>query len=205
MLNQPVYDVTKKPPLSNSTVQRRIDEMAKNVGKSLCEYLKISKFALQLDESTLPGNESLLLSYVRSVKDGKPREELLFAKTLKMDTKGETIFQTLEDFLAQKKIILVEYFGCSYGWSPSHGWSVQRSHCLHKKKNPGIIAVHCVIHRQHLVAKNLSERLHKSLQLIITTRDGEQNKEQCFEFKQLCMDNEEDFNRLLLHTEVRWL
>lgn len=27
---------------------------------------------------------------------------------------------------------------------------------------PNVLAVHCVIHRRHLVAKNLSERLHKS-------------------------------------------
>lgn len=28
-----------------------------------------------------------------------------------------------------------------------------------KNKVPGVFFVHCVIHRQHLVAKNLSERL----------------------------------------------
>lgn len=31
-----------------------------------------------------------------------------------------------------------------------------------KNKIPGALAVHCVIYRQHLVARNLSERLHTS-------------------------------------------
>ena len=31
---------------------------------------------------------------------------------------------------------------------------------LMKKKIPGLIAVHCVIHRQHLVTHNLSAKLH---------------------------------------------
>ncbi|KAK4883805.1 hypothetical protein RN001_000076 [Aquatica leii] len=30
-----------------------------------------------------------------------------------------------------------------------------------------VLAIHCVIHRQHLVAKNLSVRFHESLQLVI--------------------------------------
>ena len=40
---------------------------------------------LQLDESTFPGNESLLLSYVRFVDEGKVVEELIFAKEVTTD------------------------------------------------------------------------------------------------------------------------
>lgn len=47
-------------------VQRRIDETAKNVEQSLCNYLQTCKFLIQLNEST---NEALLLSYF--IKDGK--------------------------------------------------------------------------------------------------------------------------------------
>ncbi|CDW59350.1 hypothetical protein TTRE_0000768201 [Trichuris trichiura] len=36
-----------------------------------------------------------------------------------------------------------------------------------KEKVPDLLAVHCVIHRQHLVAKRLSDRLHRSLQYVI--------------------------------------
>ena len=68
VLHKPGFDITKRNPLSNNSVQRRINEMAQCVENSLCDYLKISKFSLQLEESTLPGNEALLLAYVRFVK-----------------------------------------------------------------------------------------------------------------------------------------
>ncbi|KFD67345.1 hypothetical protein M514_20381 [Trichuris suis] len=58
-----------------------------------------------------------------------------------------------------------------------------------KEVVPDVLAVHCVLHREHLVAKRLSARLNSSLRL----------------FRQLCDENDEEFNRLLLHTEVRWL
>uniref|UniRef100_A0A5S6QVI8 HAT C-terminal dimerisation domain-containing protein n=1 Tax=Trichuris muris TaxID=70415 RepID=A0A5S6QVI8_TRIMR len=75
-----------------------------------------------------------------------------------------------------------------------------------KEKVPDLLAVHCVIHRQHLVAKRLSDRLHRSLQYVITAVNKIKSsamRERLF--SQLCEENDEDFNRLLLHTEVRWL
>jgi len=79
-------------------VQRRIDKMALSVEELLCEFLKATKFSIQLDESTLPGNEALLLAYERFVKEEKICQELLFAKNLMTDTKGESIYHTLEEF-----------------------------------------------------------------------------------------------------------
>jgi len=37
-----------------------------------------------------------------------------------------------------------------------------------KKAVPGVLAVHCVIQRQHQVAKKLSGRLYKSMRTVIT-------------------------------------
>jgi hypothetical protein len=75
-----------------------------------------------------------------------------------------------------------------------------------KKAVPNVVAVHCVIHRQHLVAKNFSDRLHCSQQYVITAvnkiRSNALNDRL---FRKLCDENDEDFNRLLLQTEVRWL
>uniref|UniRef100_A0A5S6Q689 DUF7596 domain-containing protein n=1 Tax=Trichuris muris TaxID=70415 RepID=A0A5S6Q689_TRIMR len=83
-----------KIPLSNNTVQRRIDEMANNVEDALCSSLRTTQFSLQIDESCLPGNEVLLLSYVRFIKDEKLVQELLFAKELVTDTKSNDICTT---------------------------------------------------------------------------------------------------------------
>lgn len=47
------------------------------------------EFALQLDESTLPGNQSLLLACVRFIKDELWAPELLLARQLRIDIKGE--------------------------------------------------------------------------------------------------------------------
>ena len=66
-------------PLSNNTVQRRIDEMAEDVEVQLCDDLRKNKFSLQLDESTLPSNDSLLLAYVRYIANETLKQELLFA------------------------------------------------------------------------------------------------------------------------------
>ena len=57
----------KSIPLSNDTAQRRIDEMSADVEHKLYNTLTNTEFSSQLDESTLPGNESLLLGYVRFV------------------------------------------------------------------------------------------------------------------------------------------
>jgi DNA-directed RNA polymerase subunit L len=60
VLHKPPSNIIKKIPLSNNTVQRQIDEMSEDVESSLTDFLKTAEFSLQLDESTLPNNESLL-------------------------------------------------------------------------------------------------------------------------------------------------
>ncbi|XP_055943491.1 zinc finger BED domain-containing protein 5-like [Argiope bruennichi] len=104
VLHKPPFDVLKRIPLSNNTVQRRIDEMSCDIESFLCNYLQTTHFSIQLDESTLPGNEALLLAYDRFVMDEEIHEELLFAKCLKSDTKGESIFNVLSDFFTEKSI-----------------------------------------------------------------------------------------------------
>lgn len=96
VLHKPAHDILKRIPLSNNTVQRRIDEMGRDVENILCKFLQTNRFSLQLDESTLPDNEALLLGYVRFIKDENMCQELLFATYLETDTRGESIFQAVE-------------------------------------------------------------------------------------------------------------
>ena len=71
---------------------------------------------------------------------------------------------------------------------------------------PGVLTVHCVIHRQNLVAKNISGRLHDLLNTVMRTVNT--IKARAFNsklFRQLCAENDEKFEQLQLHSEVRWL
>lgn len=206
VLHKPAADIIRKIPLSNNSVQRRIDEMAENIEESLCDHLRTSQFSIQLDESTLPTNEALLLSYVRFIKDEKICEELLFARNLETDTKGETIFNTLEKFCDEKEIPLKNIISVATDGAPAMTGCHKGFIAYLKNKIPGVLGVHCVIHRQHLVARNLSEKLFQSLQYVIKAVNKIRNSSLNDRlFHQLCVTNDEDFNRLLFHTEVRWL
>ena len=105
--------IMKAIPLSDNSVQRRVDEIAENIEETLCNNLAATEFSLQIDESTLPGNESLLLAYVRFVKEEKSVQELLFARQLKTDTKGESVFNVVENFFKEKNIPLSNILACA--------------------------------------------------------------------------------------------
>ena len=75
-----------------------------------------------------------------------------------------------------------------------------------KNAVPEVLAVHSVVHREHLVAKHLSDRLHNSLNIVIKVANKIKSsalKDRIF--LQICDTNETEFERLLLHTKVRWL
>lgn len=63
-----------------------------------------------------------------------------------------------------------------------------------------------VIYRQHLVAKNLSDRLHLSFEFVINSVNKiRSNALSTSLFAQVYDENDEDFQRLLLHTDWCWL
>ncbi|KFD56646.1 hypothetical protein M514_02322 [Trichuris suis] len=80
--------------------------MAMNVEEALCDFLRRTELSLQLDESAPPGNEALLLAYVRFIKDDQLTQEFLFARDLSTDAKGESIFRVVDHFFKQKVIPL---------------------------------------------------------------------------------------------------
>lgn len=73
-----------------------------------------------------------------------------------------------------------------------------------KQAIPNVFSV-CVIHRQHLVTKNLSECLHSSLDCHVIRAVNKIKK--CVKWEIICstLENDEDYNSLLFNTEVRWL
>lgn len=80
--------------------------MVKVIEVSLCELLLSTEFFLQVDESTLSGNEALLLAYFRILNEGKIIQEILFTRTLIADTKAESIFNTIKYHFIENNIPL---------------------------------------------------------------------------------------------------
>ncbi|XP_072378803.1 zinc finger MYM-type protein 6-like [Diabrotica undecimpunctata] len=147
--------VTDAVPLSNNTVSRRIDEMGANVEDVLCNKLKSKELTVQLDESTL--SDSI----------GEMAEEMLFVRSLTTDTKGFFIFEVIKRFFEEKEIPLLNMIACATDDAAAMTGRHWGFIAHLKQAVPGILCVHCVIHKENLAAKNLSGRLHDSLRLVI--------------------------------------
>ena len=179
--------------------------MSANVEHKLCNTLRNTEFSLQLDESTLPGNELLLRGYVCFVHNGVLCEELAIASSLDTDTRGETVFQEVKAYFETNAIPLTNV-ACATDGTPSMIGRYRGFNAFLKSKNPNVIICHCVIHGQHLVAKNISGRLKQCLKTVIkaVNKIKAHTLNTCL-FKQLCNKTDEAFEHLLLHTEVQWL
>ena len=150
-------------PLGDTTVKRRIDKMGTNIEDQLCEILRNTSFSLQLDETTTSYNNALSMAYVRYIADRNIMEELLFCKCLETDTKGQTIFQTWSDYLQNKSILFTNIKACATDGALALVGRYREFSSLLKEKNNHLFAVHCVLHRQHLVAKRSSPRLQQTV------------------------------------------
>ena len=115
-------------------MSRRIDEMAGDIEKQLIAHLQVKQFALQLDESTLRDNEAILLAYVRFNSDEGPKEEMLLARSLVTDTKGETIFNEVVTYFQENNIPLKNIIACATDGAPFDDRQIQRFYCTFKKK-----------------------------------------------------------------------
>ncbi|KRY24527.1 Zinc finger BED domain-containing protein 5, partial [Trichinella spiralis] len=91
-------------PLSNDTVARRIEDMAKWVEDQLISRVKGSKFfSLQLDESTDIQGLSQLIEFNRFVWNSQPHEDILFCEPIIQGT-SEEIFETLDAYVKSKEL-----------------------------------------------------------------------------------------------------
>ena len=146
VLQQSASSVLRAVPLSNDTVARRIDEMSSDVLKQFVDILSVTKHSLQIDESTLSNNESLLLGYVRFVHNMQAQEEMLFAISLPADTRATTVFNAVERFYEEKEIPMQNILQCATDGAAAMVGKHRGFIALMKKKIPGLVAVHCVIH-----------------------------------------------------------
>ena len=88
---------------------------------------------------------------------------MLFARPLVTDTKGESIYKVVENFFQEKEIPMNNIIACATDGAPAMVGRHRGFISYLKKAVSEVFAIHCVVHREHLVAKHLSGRLHNSL------------------------------------------
>uniref|UniRef100_A0A5S6R6E9 DUF4371 domain-containing protein n=1 Tax=Trichuris muris TaxID=70415 RepID=A0A5S6R6E9_TRIMR len=199
-------DTVQAIPLSNSTVCRRIEEMANDVEDQLVSLLQSKKFSLQIDETTLQDSDALLMAYVRLWNANTLMEEMLVARRIRSDTKGLTMFGEVGNYFNEKNIPFQNLIACATDGAASMVGRYRGFIAHLKAVLPSVFTIHCVIHREHLVSKKLGSQLNRSLSVVIQVVNYiKSHALQNRLFRQLCEENNEDFDTLLLHTEVRWL
>ena len=119
-MHQDPSKVLKTLPLSNTSVSRRIDEMAANVEDELAVILRNILFSIQLDESTTVDNNAILMAYGRYFdEDTILQEEMLFTSNLITNTKGLSIFTAVKSYLEKNDIPMHNIVACATDGAPS--------------------------------------------------------------------------------------
>ena len=147
--------------LSNNTVKRRIKEMSVDITDQVIAGVRDSKFgfALQLDESTDVTNCCQLLVYVRFTQNDAVKTELLLNHEVSTTSKGEDIFNCLDNFFKENKLDWGNLVGCTTDGAPSMPGRKSGFQAHVKAVSPRVISVHCFIHRFGLCTKVLPAKL----------------------------------------------
>ncbi|KRZ00159.1 Zinc finger BED domain-containing protein 5 [Trichinella zimbabwensis] len=193
-------------PLSNDTVARRLEDMAKWVEDQLINRVKGSKFfSLQLDESTDIQGLSQLIVFIRFVWNSEPHEDILFCEPIIRGT-SEEIFETLDAYVKSKELDWRNCVGiCTDGARAMCG---KNSGVVTRvlKQSPNASWTHCSIHREALVSKTISDDLKNVLNTAVKIINFIKSKPlQSRLFEKLCEEMGSCHKSLLFHSEVRWL
>ena len=92
---------------------------------------------------------------------------MLFAKLLETDTIGLSIFEATRSRFGKNQIPFGNLVSCATDNAPFM-LGKQNGFIAHMKELClSILAVHCVVHRHHLVSKKISSDFHQSLRAVI--------------------------------------
>ncbi|VVC24878.1 Ribonuclease H-like domain [Cinara cedri] len=192
MVKEKVANQLKNIPLPDTTVARRIS--------------LISKFSLQLDESTDIANEAILLTYVRYFYNNKIHEDILFYSKLETSTTGKNIFDSLVNFFSNNNVDLKNCISITTDGAAAMTGKHVGLIKLVKDIVPSLKWTHCIIHREALASKQMPKILTDVLaQIVKIINYIKSNALNSRLFKILCSEMGSFHESLLLHTEVRWL
>jgi len=172
----------------------------------LRQYRDSPLFALQLDESTDISGQAQLLIFIRIVSNEDIMENFLCCKTLSETTKGEDIFEIVDNYLKFANLPWEKCIRVCTDGAPAMTGSVKGFTSFAKKKNENIIFTHCFLHREALMTKTLVGDLREVLDQVVKVMNfikSSSLKSRLFE--KICDGMDSDNSKLLFHSAIRWL
>ena len=197
--------------LSRHLIQRRQQEIARDMSSSLQKKVKqeLSLFSLAVNESIT--DSAQLLIFIRSLSsDFKLTEDLLSMETLSSRTCGEDIFNAVKGACIREKLNLKNLRGICTDGAPAMTGSVRgfvsrfSEYISTEFNNNQLTNLHCIFHQEALCVKSMT--LNSTLKcvngVILFIRSRALNHRQFRELLELSDNSCED---VLYHTAVRWL
>ena len=154
----------KQVPLSNNSVKSRIFGMSCNIKSQLLGKVKASPvFAIQLDESVDVANLSQLIAFVPYVHDQSIEENLLFCRPLETATQVADVMQLVDAFFEEEGFDWGKLVHACTEWGSCYvGCEVEFAKLL-KQKNPKVVTLHCIIHREALASRTMTQSPKEAL------------------------------------------
>ncbi|XP_027255119.1 zinc finger MYM-type protein 6 isoform X2 [Cricetulus griseus] len=210
VLGSSAGDKMKTIPLSNNTIECRINTLSADIEDQLVQKLRDSRwFALQIDESPETSDVTLLLCYVRFIDYDcdDVKEEFLFCTEMPSPSTDLQVFELISKYIDSRSLNWNHCVGfCTDGAASM----TDRRSCLKSKiqeitKNT-VVFTHCFIHREHLAAEKLSPGLHEillqSAQILSFVKNSASDSKM---LTVLCEEMGSELVNLPLSAELRWL
>ena len=115
-------------------------------------------FGLQLDETTDISSKAQLIVYVRfpSIERMKIVDYNLFCFSIGRETTALSVFSKLDNYFSQHEVMLSKCNSVSTDGARALVRVCSGVVALIKQITPEVVSIHCILHREALVAKKLA-------------------------------------------------
>ncbi|XP_013791438.1 zinc finger BED domain-containing protein 5-like [Limulus polyphemus] len=142
--------------------------MSSDIEKNVCgNKLQCSDFALQVDESTDITNKAQLIAFIRFINENQITNQFLFCKELSLTTKGEDVFNILNNYLDKWQLSWKSCVGICTDGAPTMIGCNKGLVSFIKEQHENVIVTHCFLHREALMSRTLGEDLGEVLDQVV--------------------------------------